>query len=715
LSLQSQFRNPRFIPLYGAGCRTICDEPEVNIDYERQGEKIVITYIFPGYTVSNVKRKIAERWQPFEEVHISGTGSYSIDTEPLLPALGRFVRIPSHFTASKVYYRRWKPSLEKNCELAWAGYITWDPVVGRFVKKFYEADHFFPKKGVEHSGPYYMDGYKVLLIQVRPLQYNPGKRLLRAHCRIKVYIQLSQIKTARCPKDDRFFEKTLGYPVNQLEGFGNLVLNPDVEAFHDIEQNRKHRLEIPDENRKTELLIIYGMELKRPADKLKTWKEKRGIITQTVSIEKIGNRAESIKKYIRNERLIRSPGLRYVLLFGGVDAIAVSQEKRRHEEITDHYFYTHRDAGPSECLLPWVAGGRIPVEKSENGMSVVDQIIRYEKEPPLDAAYYKKMTVAGSFVAGEDEEEGYQDRRAPDDSLKTLEDISSHMLARGFQVNRVYFSTADKNIPYIYRDGNPVPGHVKCHILTDPGVATRLLIRHINEGQLIVCHRGHGWWDGWEEPSFKTKDLKPILSNRQCVLFSINCLTGSFQESSKDVLSQKMLVLTGGPPTLIAANFLTSTWHNDSMAIALFDALWPGMIRLFPAKHKRLPIRYRRIGDVLNYAKVYLLAQHGANQETKKQFERYHVIGDPTLEIWAKNPSSLSLHVSESRGILFITMSECPEGSLLTIWHGRRLLKRIRPLGRRINLSIRNLDRGPPYSICLSAPGYRFTEASVRL
>jgi len=712
---KSDSRNPRIIPLYGSGYTNITDKPEVTVDYERRDEKITITYFFPGYTVSNVKRKIADRWQPFEEVRMSGTGSYSFDTEPLLPSLGRFVRIPSHFAVSEVYSRKLQPSMEKKCTLAWAGYIAWDPVVGRFVKKFHEADCFFPKNAVEHSGPYYMDGYKVVLIHVRPLQYNPGKRLLRAYGRIKVYIRLSRMETADSPKDDSFFERALRYPVNQLEGFGNLILNPVEEAFHDVEGNGKHEVKISDGNRKTKMLIIYGTGLKRPAEKLKAWKEKRGIVTQTVSIKKIGNRAESIKRYIRDERSMRSPGLRYVLLFGGVDAIAVSQERGSHAEITDHYFYTHKDAGLSECLLPWICGGRIPAEKSEDGISVVDQIIRYEREPPFDDAYYRRVTLAGSFVAGEDEEEAYQDRRAPDDSLKTMEDIGNHMLNQGFQVNRVYFSTADKTIPYIFRDGTPVPSHVKDHILTDQGTATRLLIKYINEGQLIVCHRGHGWWDGWDEPKLKTKDLKAILSNRQCVLFSINCLTGSFHEPSKDVLSQKMLFLKGGPPTLIAANFLTSTWYNDSMAIALFDALWPGMILPFPEKNKRFPIRHRRIGDLLNYAKAYLLVQHGANPETKGQFERYHIIGDPTLEIRANNPSSLSLYVSESRGVLRITMSECPEDSLLTIWRGSCLLKRIRPLGRRINLPVRDLDRDQPYSICLSAPGYRFTEASVRL
>ena len=46
---KSDSRNPRIMPLYGSGYRNITDKPEVNVDYERQDEKIIITYVFPGY------------------------------------------------------------------------------------------------------------------------------------------------------------------------------------------------------------------------------------------------------------------------------------------------------------------------------------------------------------------------------------------------------------------------------------------------------------------------------------------------------------------------------------------------------------------------------------------------------------------------------------------------------------------------------------------
>jgi len=704
---------PRIIPIYGSGSGSLSDEPEVKVDYKNKGEKIVITYTFPGYSVSNVKRKVNNKWKPFGEVGMSGTGLYSIDADPLLPSFGRFIQIPPNYSAVKVHYRKFNPIPDKKYTITWAGKIVWDEDVIRFVKKVYEVDKFFPEKVVEHSGPYYMDGYKVLLVHVRPLQYNPGKKLLRIYGKIRVYIGLSRIENPEIEEEDELYEWALTDPFTNLEGFGNLILNPGREIFQEIGHNRKPRAEISDERRKTEFLIIYGKDLKRPAERLKAWKEKRGIRTKIVSIKTVNNRPEKIKGYIQYERSTRSPRLRYVLLFGGVDKITVSQEEGRHAEITDHYFYTHKDADNSECLLPWVSGGRIPVEKEEDGMSVVDQIIRYEKEPPFEPEYYKRVTVAGCFEASKDEEGGYQDGRAKENSIKTMEEIRKHMLSQGFEVNPVYFSKTKKGKPLIYRDGTPVPREVKDHIITDQNTAAKLLIGYINEGQLIACHRGHGWWDGWREPRFKTKDLKSISSDRPCVLFSINCLTGSFHEPSKDNFAQKMLALNGGAPTLIAANFITSTWHNDSMAKALFDAVWPGIIPAFPKTNISYPVKNRRIGDLLNYAKAYLLVKHGTNAETKEQFELYHIIGDPTLEIWEDEPSSLRLRASIMRDTLCITMNTCPRAAVLTIWHRDNLLKRIKPLRPRATVALKDLGREPPYSICLSAPGCRFTEATA--
>lgn len=66
---------------------------------------------------------------------------------------------------------------------------------------------------------------------------------------------------------------------------------------------------------------------------------------------------------------------------------------------------------------------------------IVEQIIRYEKEPPQDPNYYRRMTFAVYF----------QDRQAPEGTaerayIKTLESIRQHLLTLGFDIDRIYVS-----------------------------------------------------------------------------------------------------------------------------------------------------------------------------------------------------------------------------------------------------------------------------------
>ncbi len=55
----------RIIPIYRSNSKGLSDEHEVIVNYANKGKQIIITYIFPGYSVSNVKRKVNNKWKPF--------------------------------------------------------------------------------------------------------------------------------------------------------------------------------------------------------------------------------------------------------------------------------------------------------------------------------------------------------------------------------------------------------------------------------------------------------------------------------------------------------------------------------------------------------------------------------------------------------------------------------------------------------------------------
>ena len=655
---------PSIIPLYTSGNKGFSDEPlvDLNYDYEDKKIKIKLRYFFPGFTISDDKRKVFKRgrynrWRQFKEVKISGSGFLSQDQEPLLPSFGRFVQIPPGYGVVDDKHRKYNLSeFKKKVLITWAEETVKGDGKIDFDEEKYNVDEFWPKRDevVEVSSPYYyMDGYKVILVHVRPLQYNPKRRLLRGYGKIIVTITVAPQKMA---EKERRIESALTNHPNFLKGFGNLILNPSKEFFEQKQITQPSSADISAKQKETEFLIIYGCNLKRPAEKLKEWKEKRGLMTETVSIEKVGDTAESIKKHIRDERIKHSPRLRYVLLFGDVDKIPMSQNDEDGKFYTDHYFFTHEDAGDSECILPCVSGGRIPVKNVEKGMSAVEQIIRYETKLPNDPAYYKRMTFASYFqdCIGANGRRTKEDGRSELNCVKAMEDIRKHMICQGYEVNRVYLSQSQN--PLFYRDGTPVPQQVKEKMKTDQDDATELVTKFINKGQLIVAQTGHGGPDGWKKPPLRIDDLESISTDRICVFFNISCSTGSFQFGSQDkCFAEKILTMNGVAASVIAANVGSQRWRNDSMVKALFDAICPGIISSFPKTNASYPVKYKRLGDILNYAKAYLLVKHGFNKlnksdfkhltkeefdkldlkyYTKEQIEMYHIIGDPTLEIW---------------------------------------------------------------------------------
>lgn len=704
-----------------------------------------LSYIFPGYRLSHAPGKKKEHMGPRDAYHneigIAGAGFLSESGKPLLPSFGRFVQIPPghHYVMQikKGAYRQRKNIRIKPAQENVTDQHDW---VFEFDDDAYREDKFYPstKDIVDVQGPLYMDGYRVLCIHVRPFQFNPVKELLRCYSNIEVSITFRK-NIATDQEEPVNGEVPLwvyqdGTP--NLEGFGNFIFNPERKYF-DQKGLLMPKLDTPASRPPIpELIVIYGESFKEPARKLQAWKQKLGLDTAVVPISDIfdpincdkAERIRKIKNYIRTHRRVPLSPLRYVLLFGDIGSIPTEERKQAGDadpplfDTTDFYYFTHRDARQDECLLPWVAGGRIPVLTEAEGLSVVNQIVRYERNPPNNPEYYNRMTVAAYF---EDcDRRGIQDGRAEKAYLKTMEAIRNHMLSHGLEVHRVYVTNNSE--PTSYADGTPVPLEVRDALIDKANghIATKKLIDLINAGQLIMGHRGHGDQGGWQDPPLSTDDLTRVSSHNPSVFFSINCRTGSF-DGNRECFAEKILALDGGAPSLIASTELSGAWRNDSMIKALFDAIWPGIISTYPVTTMRFPVKYYRMGDIMNYAKAYLMTAHGVNAKTQTHFEIYHVLGDPTLQIWGSEPLPLQLRARIKTDILVINMNTCPQNAVLSIWYAGNSLLTLKPTGTRLAIPLRLLktlpkdaqdpkrDKTYQLSIYFSAPGHRLAVSDL--
>jgi hypothetical protein len=692
----------------------IYEDSSPQIEITEEENQIVVNFSFPGFDLTDVEKEVDNTLMDFKEVGISGAGFLSESGKPLLPSFGRFIKIPLSFNyeLDVEYGKRHDfsdilitPAQEDTTDSPESTKLEYD-------SKAYSDEGLYPREMVEAGSIQLMDNYKALPLYIRPVQYSAANKMLRAYEQIKVVIKLIPSDELDEEEQEQFFNADVSI---RQEAYGNLLLNPRRSTIgRGLDPRVVSRPTFP-VRRGPELLIIYDDGLKKPAEKLSLWKNQRGLLSETIPISKIGNDVSKIKTHVRNRRKAWFSRLRYVLLFGDVKAIVTEQTAGN---TTDHYYYTSKDASSdNDCILPWVSGGRIPVDNSKTANKIVDQIIRYEKEPPRDPNYYKRMTFAAYF----------QDRAQPLGNaerayIKTMESIRKHMVTLGFDIDRVYVS--DTPNPVKYLDGTTVPADVRAAIV-DADTATLMMVSDTSEGQLLVGHRDHGGPSGWAHPSFNNNHLDAIVSQYPSIFYSINCLTGQYDADPSDSFAEKILALDGGAPSLIAASELSGTWRNDSMMKAMFDSLWPGVIPTFPGSTVSYGVKHNRLGDILNYAKSYLMVAHGTNAGVKDHLEIYHVIGDPTLQLWCKEPKPVKLRVRVRNRRLYVTTNICPVNSMITIWKDKKLLRRINLTSTMISIPLRELlgqpistipvPRRRILSVCFSAPNHLFAKAYVRI
>ena len=160
-----------------------------------------------------------------------------------------------------------------------------------------------------------------------------------------------------------------------------------------------------------------------------------------------------------------------------------------------------------------------------------------------------------------------------------------------------------------------------------------------------MFHRDHGGTSGWADPSFSTGNLGSLTNGALTpVFYSVNCSSGRIDNDGG--WAESILRMDGGAVAVIGDTRNSPTWENSALSRGLFDATWPTVLPSYGSA-----TRIRRLGDILNYAKLYLVSQIGVAQtagsisESDAMFDVriYNVYGDPTMELWTSNPHAFVL------------------------------------------------------------------------
>lgn len=725
--------NPKNLP-DGFNLEVHTEEPVVEV--KESAGRIVINYAFPGFYLVDDHREVAGNRMELKQIHIKSTGFFTESGKPLLPSFGRYVQIPSNCDF-KVTIQKGQPIQFDNVLVSPAQTRLSDNPEQKhefeYDKEFYAKDALYPEEIVKVTGPFSVDQYRVLLVHVAPLQYNPAKKKIIGYGNIAVTIDLKE-------KTSDKIKHTIGSLIDN-EGFGNLLLNPGQRIAERVGFKMSP---VIFNATGPGLLIIYAKIFEKAALRLADWKNHRGLLTEAVSIDIIANMsdpdfARKLKTYIRGRRGTLFTRLRYVLLFGDTDMIkpetGLSSTYGPGTGTSDYYYSTKYDKdspdpeNPNNILFfPWLSLGRIPVRPDIEGppasgdskaQGVVDQIVAYEKNPPSDPMYYKRMVFAAAF----EDDSSPLDHRDDRGYLRTIEELRSVIASLGYSTERVYVSN-DPNLQF-YDNGANIPADVKAAVV-NAATGTQMLVDATTEGQPYIGHRDHGNWDGWVNPSFKKSDLDKVTGDMPSIFYSINCQTGRFDyPEPTESFAEKNLRMKGTAPSLIAATRNSGTFLNNDLIRAIFDATFGGVLSTFPGGNASYPVRNNRLGDILNYGKSYLpVANSGNPSGVRDHFQIYHVIGDPTLELWKDLPPVVTIKAKIVQKNLDIQLSTCPSGAVITIWYITKMLKRMEPSSNHITIPLTGLvpiplikpvSPKPSLAVCFWASGYRYTQVKVAI
>lgn len=587
--------------------------------------------------------------------------------KPELPIVGQVIEVPYGVNFEIEIVKSESITLDGfNVYPAQEPQIDQEPEEEEFVldKATYLTDGDYPGElaVIEAEDIGVIRGHRIVFLKVNPIQYNPVTREIRAFSNIEV--RLNYDHPAQILRVDRRI---------QSQAFEEL-LQASVLNYKDA--NRFERSDAPDEEEMgCDYLIITDADFYNASDadnpivRLQDWKQRKGYRTMVVDVADIpgGGTAADIGAYIQDAYDQWYPAPTYVLLVGDTGFIPTGYETPHptHHNNTDvgtDLYYATLDGTD---YFPDIYIGRLSVDTLAQAEDVVDKILAYENNPPMQANYYTDATLVALFEdvdpnpAGPVVGDGREDRPW----IENVEEIFEYLDDNGYNPDRIYNRSGNQN-PQWYEDGvTAVPAVAWNGNAADISTA-------INGGRFLVTYRDHGGRQDWSQPfGFDNTDIGALGNgNLTPVVFSIACQTGWFDNETdaanivpatgnndESFCEHFLRQGSGGAVAIIGATRNSWTGPNDFFMFGLHEAIWPDFapnppIVGYPALPDVETGSLIRIGQIHTFGKVYMANAYNHDIFRQMTFEMYHLFGDPEMTIWTEEPAELDVGHPEGIG-----------------------------------------------------------------
>lgn len=477
----------------------------------------------------------------------------------------------------------------------------------------YSSDGLFPISIAKvQSTAEYRDN-QIAFFQIFPLQCNPVTKEIVVSKHLSIEIKMVPASGANL-----LAKKLQSSEPPMRIWYGNKGLSKRASAPAVINDN----------DSTIDILIITTPALKEPADTLRLWHAMKGYESKVVTAATWTTTSikDTITKYYATK-----PAPSYFIILGDQGQIPGKNYTMDGETAVIDFDYALMGGASDD--VPDLARGRIPANNTTEAYAAIKKIIKYEKTPPTTASFYQNVLAASCFQA----ENGSTTLESKIYSFsKTIEDARVYLLTKSYTVTRLY--SAESNVTpqkWWTNDGNSgtqvdVPADLKKPTFAW-NAADNAVNTAFNKGAFLIYQYDHGMENGWADPSWNTGTMKIENGDMLPAIYSINCLTGSFQMTGQCFAEKLLLAPTGGAVNLFAASAVTYATPNITTIKGLMEVTWPGYI-----KDGRTETPVYTLGDIMDKSFIRV--------EKLDRFHRseYLVFGDPTTKLLTVEPAKIT-------------------------------------------------------------------------
>ncbi len=453
-----------------------------------------------------------------------------------------------------------------------------------------------------------MRGFRVGLISVAPVQYDPTANKIRVQNEITVRVNFDGADWSATQKAfDRTYSPVFEPAYAQLGNYEMMNL-----------QDKSDLVKYP-----VKFVIVSARMFEAQLQPFIAWKVKKGFKVIVAYTDVIGTTTTAIKTYLQglyNAGTPSDPAPSFVLLVGDTPQIpAFAGSAGSHVTDLRYCEYTGDN-------LPEVYYGRFSAQTTAQLQPQIDKTLEYEQYLMPNPAYLGETTL----IAGVD---------------------GSYAPTYGNgQINygtNLYFNAAHGITP-----------HVWLYPASDGAGASAAIIQTVNNGVGYINYTAHGSHDGWADPSFTVSDINGLTNAHKYGLSVGNCcVTNTFAESTPCFGEAWMQAANKGGIGYIGASN-NSYWDEDywwgvggGKAIVAagppYDATRIGAYDGAFHDHGE-PVTQHYITNFAINMCGNLAVEQSTSSRKQYYWEIYHLMGDPSVISYLKVPTANGVSYSAS-------------------------------------------------------------------